>query len=221
MVSSIKYRTCAICVDLAKAFDSVCKTGRWLSINSLAVYADGDPFMREPARTDHGQCWHVGPISITNDVEHICFLVPILNIFLCKDTQASNWFSEWIDGVFISYRLDYRVICQLRLQSNNMTQNWRMENLLLEDDAAHVAHSLSFAAHHMLLFRTLRSSVVSKSISKALSVFSSLSTNGKPITHVTIANVDLRSTQQFTYLGWVIAWMQNRQRNWQLSLRGI
>ena len=99
---------------------------------------------------------------ITNDVEHICFLVPILNIFLCKDTQASNWFSEWIDGVFISYCLDYRVFCQQRQQANNMTQNRRMENLLLDDDAAHVAHSWSFAAHHMLLFRTLRSAVVSK-----------------------------------------------------------
>ena len=158
---------------------------------------------------------------ITNGVEQICVLVPILNIFLCKDTQASNWFSDWRDGVFISYRLDYRVFCEQRLQANNMTQNRRIENLLLEDDAAHIAHSWSFAAHHMLLFRTLRSSVVSKSMSKALSFFSSLSTKGAPTTHVTIANVDLRSIQQFTYLGWIIAWMQNWQRNRQLSLRGI
>ena len=146
------------------------------------------------------------PFTISNGVKQGCVLAPTLfSIFFSMMLKQATENLEDEDGVYVRYRLDGSLFNLRRLQAHTKTNERLIRDLLFADDAALVAHTeqalqrlTSCFADASWLFG------LEVSLKKLEVLHQPAPQEAYHPPHITIGDTELKSTQQFTYLGCTI-----------------
>ena len=198
-------------IDLTKAFDTVSRTGLWLILERLGC---PPKFLQMVIQLHENQCGQVRlngdlsePFPISNGVKQGCVLAPTLfSIFFSMMLKQATEDLDDDEGVYIRYRLDGSLFNLRRLQAHTKMQERLIQDLLFADDPALVAHTeralqriTSCFADASQLFG------LEVSLKKTETLHQPTPHEEYRPPHICIGDTELKSTQQFTYLGCTIS----------------
>ncbi|XP_076065288.1 uncharacterized protein LOC143039298 [Oratosquilla oratoria] len=147
------------------------------------------------------------PFHISNGVKQGCILAPTLfSIFFRMMHKQATEDLDDEDGVYVSYRLDGSLFNLRRLQAHIETLERLIQDLLFADNAALDAHTERALQRITSCFADasrLFGLGVSLKKTKVLHQPAPQINYHQP--HITIGDTELKSTQQFTYLGSTIS----------------
>lgn len=198
-------------VDLTKAFDTVSRTGLWLILERLGCPPKFLQMVIQLHENQRGQIRLNGdlsePFAISNGVKQGCVLAPTLfSIFFSMMLKHTTEDLEDGDGVYVRYRLDGSLFNLRRLQAHTKTQERLIRDLLFADDAALVAHTEQALQRITSCFAdTSRLFGLEVSLKKTEVLHQPAPQEEHRPPHITIGDTELKSTQQFTYLGCIIS----------------
>ena len=198
-------------VDLTKAFDTVSRTGLWLILERLGCPPKFLQMVIQLHENQQGQIRLNGDLSetfpISNGVKQGCVLAPTLfSLFFSMMLKQANKDLDEEDGVYVRYRLDGSLFNLRRLQAHTKTLERLILDLLFADDAALVAHTERALQRITTCFADAsRLFGLEVSLKKTEVLHQPAPHEDDHQPHITIGNTELKTTQQFTYLGCTIS----------------
>ena len=198
-------------VDLTKAFDTVSRTGLWLILERLGCPPKFLQMVIQLHENQRGQIRLNGdlsePFSISNGVKQGCVLAPTLfSIFFSMMLKQALVDLDEDEGVYVRYRLDGSLFNLRRLQAHTKTHERLIQDLLFADDAALVAHTERALQRITSCFADAsRLFGLEVSLKKTEVLHQSAPHEEYRPPHISIGDTELKTTQQFTYLGCTIS----------------
>ena len=198
-------------IDLTKAFDTVSRTGLWLILERLGCPPKFLQMVIQLHENQRGQVRLNGdlsePFPISNGVKQGCVLAPTLfSIFFTMMLKQATVDLDDDEGVYVRYRLHGSLFNLRRLQAHTKTQERLIQNLLFADDAALVAHTERALQRMTSCFADAsRLFGLEVSLKKTEVLHQPTPREEYRPPHISIGDTELKSTQQFTYLGCTIS----------------
>ncbi|XP_071510462.1 uncharacterized protein [Diadema antillarum] len=194
-------------VDLTKAFDTVSRKGLWQILERLGCPTKFLNMIIQLHENQQGRVRYNSdfsePFPIDNGVKQGCVLAPTLFtiFFSMMLKQAMEEFNNE-DAVYIRYRTDGSLFNLRRLQAHTKTHELLVRELLFADDAALVAHSESALQRLTSCFAvTAKAFGLEVSLKKTEVLHQPAPRQDYQSPHITIGQTDLKTIDQFTYLG--------------------
>ena len=198
-------------VDLTKAFDTVNREGLWKILKRLGCPPKFLKLIVQLHEDQRGQVRHSNdlsqPFPISNGVKQGCVLAPTLfTIFFSMMLQQANADLDDNDGVYIRYRMDGSLFNLRRLKAHTKTLEHLFRELLFADDAALIAHSEAALQRQTECFaETAKLFGLQVSLTKTEVLFQPAPKEAFHQPHIRIEDTELKSVQQFKYLGCLIS----------------
>ena len=198
-------------IDLTKAFDTVSRTGLWLILERLGCPPKFQQMVIKLHENQRGQVRLNGdlsePFPISNGVKQGCVMAPTLfSIFFTMMLKQATADLDDDKGVYVRYRLHGSLFNLRRLQAHTKTQERLIQNLLFADDAALVAHTERALQRMTSCFADAsRLFGLEVSLKKTEVLHQPTPREEYRPPHISIGDTELKSTQQFTYLGCTIS----------------
>ena len=198
-------------VDLTKAFDTVSRKGLWQIMERLGCPPKFLNMVIQLHEDQRGQVRNSNdlsePFPISNGVKQGCVLAPTLfTIFFSMMLQRATEDLDDEDGVFIRYRTDGSLFNLRRLQAHTKTLEQLIRELLFADDAALVAHTETALQRVTSCFAEAAQLFgLEVSLKKTEVLYQPAPQVAYHPPHITIGETELKTVQQFTYLGCTIS----------------
>ena len=197
--------------DLTKAFNSVSRTGIWLILKQLVCPQDVLQMVIRLLKNQRGQITLNGDLSepflITDDMKKFCVLaLTLFGIFISMMLMQVTADLDEEDGVYVMHCVGGSLFNLHYLQTHFKTQERLIRDLLFADNALLVAHT------EQALQRITSCFVDASQLFGLHTSLMKTEVLHQPILreeyhppHITIGNVKLKSTQQFSYLGGIVS----------------
>ena len=198
-------------VDLTKAFDTVSRKGLWQIMERLGCPPKFLSMVMQLHEDQRGQVRNSSdlsePFPILNGVKQGCVLAPTLfTIFFSMMLQQATADLDDEDGIYIRYRMDGSLFNLRRLQARTKTLEQLIRELLFADDAALVAHSDTALQRITTCFAdACQLFGLEVSLKKTEVLHQPAPQEAYRPPHITVGVTELKTVQQFTYLGCTIS----------------
>ncbi len=192
-------------VDLTKAFDSVCRDGLWKIMAKFGCPEKLITMVRQfhdgMMATVQDQNASSASFPVTNGVKQGCVLAPTL-FSMMFSAMLQDAFASESNGIKYNYRFDGSLFNLRRLQAKTKIQEGIAHEFLFADDSALAAGSEADMQHSVNLFSSACDKFGLTISTKKTEVMYQPAT-GKLYTEptITVHNVKLPATDNFTYLG--------------------
>ena len=196
---------------LTVAFVTVIRTGLWLILERLGCPPKFLQMAIELHENQRGQIRLNGdlskPFPISNGVKQGCVLAPTLfSIFFSMTLKQSTVDLNDDEGVYVRYRLDSSLFNVRRFQAHTKTQERLIQDLLFADDAVLVAHTdQALQRVTSCLADSSRLFGLEINVKKTEVLHQPVPHEEYRSLHISIGDTELKTTQQFTYLGCTIS----------------
>lgn len=191
-------------VDLAKAFDTVCRPALYMVLESIGcppkLLKMIEAFHEDMTSSVQYDGSRSEPFPVSNGVKQGCVLAPTLfGIYFAALLEFAFEASQ--EGIFVRTRLDGSLFDISRLRSRALTREVLVRDLLFADDAALVAHSEGTL--QILLDRLSRACDVF-SLNISVEKTKIMTQNAPTIPEIRLNNDVLSNESRFRYLGSVV-----------------
>ena len=198
-------------VDLTKAFDTVNRAGLWQILERIGCPPKFLNMIVKLHEDQQGQVRQNSdlskPFPIGNGVKQGCVLAPTLfSIFFSMMLKQATADLSEDDGIYIRYRMDGSLFNVRRLKAQTKTFQHLIRELLFADDAALVAHTEVALQRQTACFaETAELFGLQVSLRKTEVLHQPAPRVAHQHPHILIGNTELKSVDQFKYLGCVIS----------------